>query len=176
VLILGIEPWMAFLKFGTFTRETVLEAGVAGWFKLQGVFPAVRMLGGSVATAYVFQAMAIASIFAAVMWVWRSEARHEQKAAVVILGTMLATPYAFNYDTVLLGPAIAFLVVDGVRNGFAAREKSLLALLWLTPLCSRELTELTSIPIALFVNALAFAFFVLKVRNATSPLRSLAHV
>jgi alpha-1,2-mannosyltransferase len=172
----GAQAWTAFFQFGNFTRETVLESGAAGWFKLQGVFPAVRMLGGSVATAYTAQALAIAAIFAAVMWIWHAEIRHELKAATLILATMLATPYSFNYDTVLLGPAIAFLVVDGLKHGFAGYEKSMLALLWLTPFVSRELTGLTNIPLALIVQGSAFALLVHKVHAASLPSRSFAHV
>jgi hypothetical protein len=176
VAIFGTKSWAAFFTFSAFTRETVLENGAAGWFKLHGAFPAVRMLGGSVAFAYAAQAVAILAAIVFVVWLWRSAAPYAWKAAGLLLATVLATPYAFNYDMVVLGPAIAFLAVDGLKRGFAPYEKSLLALLWLTPLASRELTALTSLPLALVVQLLALAMIVAKARAEIAPSRRYALV
>ena len=163
--VFGTASWAAFFKFGAFTKEAILEQGAAGWFKLQGVFPAVRMLGGSIGTAYTAQAIVSVLALALTVWIWRQRARHDVKAAVLILATMLATPYAFNYDAMLLGPGIAFLVADGLKHGFAPYEKSVLALLWVTPLFSRELTALTSLPIALIAGSTALVFLVQECRR-----------
>lgn len=172
VALFGIDSWAVFAKFLYFTRETVLEQGGPGWSKLQGVFPAVRMLGGSIDLAYALQAVTIAALVLMVAWLWWPSARHgatyEQKAAGLILATTLATPYAFNYDMVVLAPAIAFLAKDGLARGFAPYEKSLLALLWALPLASRELTASTSVPWATIANALVLAMVVSKVRGAAS--------
>ena len=50
---------------------------------------------------------------------------------------MLATPYTFDYDMVVLAPAIAFIAVDGLARGFGPWEKTALAALWLVPLLAR---------------------------------------
>jgi alpha-1,2-mannosyltransferase len=175
VAAFGVESWSAFFTFADFTRQTVLESGDAGWFKLQGVFPTVRMLGGSISAAYAIQAAAICALVAATFWLWRSEASNAQKAAGLILATMLATPYAFNYDTVMLGPAIALLVVDGVKRGFADYEKSLLTVLWVTPFVSRQLTQLVPFPFATFVCAVVFIILISKVQALSRPGRSVVH-
>lgn len=172
-LAFGMESWSAFVTFSAFTKEVVLENGGAGWFKLQGVFPTVRMLGGSVAAAYALQAVVSLGMIGFVVWLWRSAATHEQKAAGLILATMLATPYAYSYDTVLLAPAIAFLAVDGFKRGFAPYEQSLLAVLWVTPMLSRAVTEMTLLPIAVVVNALVLVVLVSKVERAERPARLL---
>jgi hypothetical protein len=174
-LLFGVESWHAFFKHAAYTRETILEQGAAGWFKLQGVFPAVRMLGGSIASAYVMQAVATMGLIVAVVWLWRRPASHEQKAAGLLIATVLATPYAFNYDMVVLGPAIAFLVVDGARRGFAPYEISLLALLWATPLVSRDLTLITHAPVAILAQAAMLGLLILKVARIEARDRSLAH-
>lgn len=175
-VLFGVKSWAAFFTFSAFTRETILESGAAGWFKLQGVFPAVRMLGGSVGVAYAAQALAIIATIAFTVWLWRSAASHAVKSAGLLIASVLATPYAFNYDMVVLGPAIAFLAVDGIKRGFAPYERSLLALLWLTPLVSRELTQLASLPIALIVHCAALALVVSKARAEAAEPRSYAHV
>lgn len=174
--LFGTKSWTAFFTFSAFTRETILESGAAGWFKLQGVFPAVRMLGGSVGVAYAAQAVVTVAMIAFTVWLWRSVAPHAVKAAGLLIASVLATPYAFNYDMVVLGPAIAFLAIEGMKRGFAPYEKSLLALLWLTPLVSRELTQLTSLPIALVVHGAALALVVSKARAEAAEPRSYAHV
>lgn len=176
IALFGLDSWVAFITHAAFTKETILEHGAAGWFKLQGVFPAVRMYGGSITAAYGAQLFTIAVVMALTVWLWRSPASHAQKSAGLILATMLATPYAFNYDTVVLGVAIAFLAADGLERGFGACEKSALAALWLMPLASRELTGVTLVPWALLANGLVFALLIAKVRHTYYPARRFAHV
>lgn len=170
----GVTSWQAFFVHAGFTKETILENGAAGWFKLQGLFPAIRMYGGSLSSAYGAQLVLIVLLAAAAVWLWRSRASHEVKSAGLVLATMLATPYSFNYDSVLLGVAIAFLAADGLKRGFAAFEISALALLWITPLFSRELTAVAHLPVALLVQSLLFALLLDKVWRAQSS--RLAHV
>src|SRR5262249_48040094 len=55
--LFGPEVWVAFVDSTAFTKSVVLEAGGTGWEKIQSVFSAVRMWGGSVQTAYLVQAM-----------------------------------------------------------------------------------------------------------------------
>ena len=166
VLLFGVASWQSFLTNAAFTKETILENGAAGWFKLQGLFPAIRMYGGSTSFAYAAQLALVLSLLSATAWLWRSRAAHEIKSAGLILATMLATPYAFNYDTVLLGAAIAFVVADRLKHGFAAYEISALSLLWFVPLCSRELTALLNIPIAFVIQSLVLVMLLDAVRRA----------
>ncbi len=172
--LFGGSAWQAFFVHAAFTKETILENGAAGWFKLQGLFPAIRMYGGSLALSYAAQITFILALAVAIVWLWRSRTSHEVKSAGLILATMLATPYSFNYDSVLLGAAIAFLAADGMKRGFAPFEISGLALLWITPLFSRELTGALHLPIALIVQSLLLAMLLDKVRRAQSS--KLAHV
>ena len=174
IATLGTQSWLAFFTFTEFTRTTLLEHGGAGWPKMQGVFPAVRMLGGGIELAYGLQAVTSGAMLLVTLWLWRSPASYRQKAAGLLLATMLASPYAFDYDTVLLAPAIAFLVVDGMTRGFAPYEKSLLVLLWATPLFSRALTGLTWVPVATLVHALVLAALLYKARAPVKAALALA--
>ena len=56
------------------------------------------------------------------------------KAAALCLAAILATPYTFDYDMMVLAPAIAFFAADGCTRGFGPWEKTALAALWLMPL------------------------------------------
>ena len=74
------------------------------------------------------------AVAGALVWLWRSRAAFPLKAAALLIGTLLATPYSLDYDLMLLAPAIAFLAADGMQRGFARARKSALAALWLVPL------------------------------------------
>jgi hypothetical protein len=61
-LLFGMSVWHAFAESATFTRTIVLEAGGTGWEKIQSLFSAVRMWGGSIDAAYAAQgALALSS-------------------------------------------------------------------------------------------------------------------
>ncbi len=66
-----------------FTRVVVLEAGDTGWEKIQSIFSAVRMWGGSVDAAYAAQAALALAVAVSLVWLWRSRAADELKAAAL---------------------------------------------------------------------------------------------
>ena len=69
---------------------------------------------------------------------------------------MLTTPYALDYDMMVLGPALAFMVMHGLERGFAPFEKTLLALVWVVPLLARCLGMATHVPVGVLVMAGVF--------------------
>jgi hypothetical protein len=154
----GTEVWSAFLASGTFTRTVVLEQGGTGWFKIQSVFSWVRMWGGGITLAYATQATVTIVIAAALCWLWRSRASYALKAAGLLIGTLLATPYSLDYDLMLLAPAIAYLASDRIARGFAPWEKTILAALWIVPLVARSVPQATLIPLAVPIMLMALAF------------------
>jgi hypothetical protein len=84
----------------------------------------------------------------AVVALWRSSAAFELKAAGLLIGSLLATPYVLDYDMVVLGPAIAFLAMHGLRQGFVPYEVTALCALWALPLVARSLAEATAVSLA----------------------------
>lgn len=161
-LAFGVDIWSAFLASTKFTRTVVLEQGETGWHKIQSVFSAVRMWGGSIPLAYAVQGATTLGIAAALAFLWRSRASFPSKAAALAIGTILATPYSLDYDLMLLAPAIAFLAADGMQRGFGPWEKTLLAALWLVPILTRPVAEATYIPLAVPVMVAGFAWLLLR--------------
>src|SRR4051812_44973538 len=94
----GVDVWRAFLDSLGFTREVVLERGGTGWHKIQSVFSWVGMWGGGITLAYAVQGAASAAIAGALVWLWRGPAAFRLKAAALVIGTLLATPYSLDYD------------------------------------------------------------------------------
>jgi alpha-1,2-mannosyltransferase len=161
----GADVWSAFLATGKFTRTVVLEQGGTGWYKIQSVFSWVRMWGGGIALAYVVQAAVTVTIAAALAWLWRSRAAYPLKAAALLIGTLLATPYSLDYDLMLLAPAIGYLAYDGFARGFGAYEKTVLAALWIVPLVARSVPQATLIPLAVPIMLLTFAMLLRRAIN-----------
>jgi hypothetical protein len=90
------------------------------------------------------------------------------KAAALVVASLLAAPHSFDYDLMLLAPAIAYLAADGIENGFGPYEKTALALLWFVPLIARAVAEHLLIPLAV---PLMLTVFVLVLRHALPDLR-----
>jgi alpha-1,2-mannosyltransferase len=164
-LAFGIDVWAAFFASTRFTRDVVLEQGGTGWYKIQSVFSWVRMWGGGIDLAYAAQGVVTLAIAATLAWLWRGRESFAMKAAALLVGTVLATPYVLDYDLMLLAPAIAFLTVDGMRRGFAPWDKTMLAALWLLPLVARSIAQATLIPLAV---PLLLLLFVVLLRRAIS--------
>ena len=171
-LAFGPPVWLAFLDSTYFTRVVVLEQGDTGWHKIQSIYSWVRMWGGSIALAYAVQGAAILAIGASLAWLWRSPASFALKAAALVIGVLLATPYSLDYDFVILAPAIAFFALDGLKRGFLAYEKSALALIWIMPLVARTLAQQVMIPLGVIAMILVF---VLILRRASHELGVIPH-
>ncbi len=166
-LVFGPHVWQAFFDSTRFTRVVALEQGDTGWYKIQSLFAWARMWGASVAVAYALQSVLIVALAAALIWLWRSTAPYPLKAAALCIAAILATPYTFDYDMMVLAPAMAFMAVDGDARGFGPWEKSTLAALWLVPLVARTVAQVTLIPLGV---PIMLAIFVLLLRRSTLQL------
>ena len=163
------QVWQAFLDSTRFTRQVALEQGDTGWYKIQSAFAWARMWGASIPVAYALQGALSVAVAVALTRLWRSDAAYPLKAAALCLSAILVTPYSFDYDMMVLAPAIAFCAVDGIARGFGAWEKTALAALWLVPLVARGVAHLTLIPLG--VPAM-LAVFVLILRRSRVDLAS----
>ena len=162
-LTFGAGVWHAFVASTEFTRTVVLEQGNTGWYKIQSVFSWARMWGAPIPLAYALQGAVILGIGAALVWLWRGAAPYPLKAAALCLATILATPYSFDYDMMVLAPAIAFIAVDGFTRNFGPWEKTLLAALWLMPLVARSVAQISLIPLG--VPAMLAIFILILQRS-----------
>lgn len=172
----GIGVWEAFRESMTFTREIVLEKGDTGFHKIQSVFAAVRLLRGPVSLAYAAQGIVFAAVAASLLWLWRTHAAFALKAAALIAGSMLATPYLLDYDLMITAPAIAFLVAHGLARGFAPYEKSLLAFVWIAPLLTRSLAEHIFVPLGLIAIVLLFGMTLHRAKHDAAAFRHTANI
>ena len=118
----GTETWQAFFASIGHTSQAFLSDGWADWSKLQTAFGLTRALGGTEPLAWIVQIIVALMAAVAVTLLWRSRTAYEIKAAALGAGTMLATPYLYTYDLVVLAVPLAFLFRLGRARGFLDHE------------------------------------------------------
>jgi alpha-1,2-mannosyltransferase len=165
LIVWGVPVWQAFFESLTLTRAVVLEADTDNLVKFQSVFAWLRLWAASPTIAYAAQAVVAASVLVACVWIWRSAISFRLKAAALLVGTLLSSPYVLDYDFIVLGMAIALFAADGIEHGFRPWEKTVLALAWISPLLAREGTKLTLLPVGFAALAAMFCLIVLRVRS-----------
>jgi len=163
--IYGFDIWPAFLQSLELTRGIILEQGATGWFKIQSIFSFVMLWTDSLALAYSLQFILALGVLASVAIAFWFPNRMEDRASVIIIGSLLVTPYSLDYDLVALAPAIAFLAIRGLREGFSDYEVAALLLVWFAPLLTRPVMMTTGIPLALIGMLLLFAIVTRRVIN-----------
>ena len=154
VVFFGTDVWADFLASTTDTRS-MLESGMnfGHYYKMQSVFAAARLLGSPMLVAYSLQALVAFGAAAAVAWVWRRPTGDpDMKNAALMAATPLSTAFIFDYDLMLLAPAIAWLARKGVTGTPLPYERTILVAAFLAPFVSRVVgmhTHLLFAPISI---------------------------
>ena len=128
LLAFGVESWQAFFANIGHTSHVFLSEGQADLSKLQTAFGLTRTLGGSEALAWTVQIVLGLAAAGVIAVLWRSRAAYEIKCAALGTATMLATPYLYTYDLVVLAVPLAFLIRLGGKRGFLPHEVSAIGL------------------------------------------------
>ena len=117
------EAWLAQMPlFVNIGRD-----GLVGWHKMASVYATMRQAGAGLELSFAIH-LTVATAAAAAVWlVWRSKTNLTAKAAVLATSTMLASPYLFPYDAVLLVIPFFWLAQRGAPT-------ALLAILWFLPI------------------------------------------
>jgi alpha-1,2-mannosyltransferase len=162
IALWGDSPWRAFAG----TLQTIgrygLENSSDGLEKLQSIFAAVRLIGGSTTLAWALQVLFAGLGAAAVVWIWTKPASLAIRGAVLVTASLTLTPYLFDYDLLILALPLLWLVSRGLEYGFLPWETAILFATWLLPLVSRMMGKYLHLPIAPF--ALLLLLF-LTLRN-----------
>jgi arabinofuranan 3-O-arabinosyltransferase len=124
----GAHTWIVFFDSISHTSQAFLSDGWADFGKLQTAFGLARTLGVAETAAWTIHIGFALVVAAAVVAIWRSRAAYEIKAAALATGAMLATPYLYTYDLVVLAVPLAFLFRLGRRDGFLPGEATGMAI------------------------------------------------
>lgn len=161
-LAFGTETWAAFRDSLAFTQTVVLEEGGTGFYKIQSLFAALRAWHAPLPLAYGAQGALALAVAVTVIAIWRRGGALAPKAAALLSGALLVTPYVLDYDLMAMAPAIAFLAAHGIARGFLPWEKTTLAAIFVAPLITRAVAEQTRLPIGFIALA---ALFLLSARR-----------
>ena len=107
--------------------------GFLPWQQMASAFAMLRQAHLGIAPAYVIQACFALVGAGTVAWIWRNAQALETRAAALVAGTFMVSPYIFNYDAVWLGIPIALLTLKGLRDGWLRWEREILFACWLYP-------------------------------------------
>lgn len=132
------EAWLAQMPL----YVSIGRDGLVGWHKMASVYAAMRQIGAGMELAFAVHLTVAAGAAAAVWLAWRSKADLLAKASVLAAATMLASPYVFPYDALLLVIAFFWLA----QRGAATLP---LAILWFLPILTIAQIGSTAGPINL---------------------------
>jgi alpha-1,2-mannosyltransferase len=157
-MLFGVATWERFFVQSAFAMDALRDNEI-GWNKMISVYALLRLNGFAHAPAMAAQAGAALLVAGAVMWAWRrtTTVAYELRCALLLAGALLATPFGLNYDLFLLAPAIAFFAAYGMKHGFPPYAKSLLAVVYISPIVVLWLMA-DGISIAPGILAMLFVF------------------
>jgi alpha-1,2-mannosyltransferase len=130
--VFGIEPWFAFLK-GLRGARVALETGQVPWERMATIFAAARLAGAGVDLAYWLQTSVTVGVLAVIFWAWRQRGPLAWRAALLATAIPLTTPYAYDYDLVVLLLPMGVLMAEAWSSGLRRGEIALIAVTWLSP-------------------------------------------
>jgi hypothetical protein len=173
--IFGVDAWRDyFAVVGPY--QTLLLQNFEGFYTnmMVSVLASARKMGVSYPVALGVQVIISLSVIALATWAVRRIADPCARAFLLVTATLLATPYAFNYDMTALGAVLVWVMVGRLPHRAEAGPAYILA--WLAPPATMMLALFESNLgplITLFVLSSMFAVAVLDV-IARQPRRLLA--
>jgi hypothetical protein len=167
----GPDVWIAF------PQELIAQAGLnfpadpdSNWAYLQTAYGLLRSLRGGAGLAWLAQALVTLCTIIIVWLIWRSQISYDLKAAALSAAALLATPYAFAYDTAAIVIPAAFLAKDQLNRGLLRGEKAVWIMLFGAPLAVLVTLgdniggpTFGGTPVSLFSSALLFLVILLRV-------------
>ena len=126
LVVFGLSATTAWLSQMPLFAE-IARDGLVGWHKLTSVYAFARAAGLSAEPAFAAHAVVAAAAAVAVWRVWWTDRNALVRAAVLAPATLLASPYLYLYDWLLLLPAFSWLVQRQT-------SPALIALLWCLPI------------------------------------------
>jgi hypothetical protein len=103
------EAWLAQMPL----YVNIGRDGLVGWHKMGSVYAALRQAGTGLELAFAVHLLVAAAAALLVWRVWKSSAEAPARDGILAAATLLASPYVFPYDAVLLVVAFFWLAQRG---------------------------------------------------------------
>ena len=134
--VLGIGAWRGFLANAPAARADIENLAIK-WPMMQSFYGGLRLAGAGAAAGYAGQAALALAALGVLAWIcWRRRGAGPEMAALSVTA-LLVTPFLYDYDLVLMAPALAWLAGDRARLPLLTGETILLLACYLAPLAAR---------------------------------------
>lgn len=128
----GAGIWPAFFESLSYIHDH-LVLGTVRWTRMPTIFVAARMSGLDVTSAQLVQGVVALGAAAGVAWAWWHRVPFNLRAALLVAAILLTTPYAYDYDQVILLLPIAWLILEAQREPLNHLEIAAMVLVWMLP-------------------------------------------
>ncbi|HEX2115751.1 MAG TPA: glycosyltransferase family 87 protein [Alphaproteobacteria bacterium] len=130
--VLGTPVWGAFFTNLEFLTG-LLDSGALPWIRMPTVYSATRVMGFDATAGRLFQIAAAVAAVTFVCAIWHRRAPLAWRGSALALALPLATPYAFDYDLVVLTLPFAWLLLQEMSEASRPANDLLLAAAWAAP-------------------------------------------
>jgi hypothetical protein len=143
--VFGVAAWTAFLRHLP-VSQAMGDSGAVPWGTMPTAEVFFRSFGAPPTTAHALQA-AVALFAAGCVWrAWRNPAApFEAKAATLLAGSLLVSPYLFYYDLLWAALAIGWLTRLAMRDGFRRGEREIFLFAYAVPAVMQPVQMLTAV-------------------------------
>jgi hypothetical protein len=129
--IFGFGVWGAYLRVAMPVQSYILQQAQAPFvLVMPSVFMNARALGLPLAVDWLLQGLAATMALAAALWTYRRKRDPDLSRATFMTASLVATPYVFPYDTVML---VWVAVLLRKRRGGPIWDDVLALSVWLLP-------------------------------------------
>jgi Glycosyltransferase family 87 len=129
-ILYGPQIWMDYSHTAEHLRHYVLEDNTAqSWQQFVSIFVMARQLGASIAASYALQGLFALGAALAIIKLWGGRASHDIRCAALVLGSFAATPYAMDYDLVIMAFVCVWLNRSYRRPHFAIASLLVMSLI-----------------------------------------------
>jgi hypothetical protein len=135
------------------------------------VFAAARLAGAGVGLSYALQVAVALGALGALATLWWRRAPLALSGSALLASIPLTTPYAYDYDLVMLLLALAWLTREGLATGFRRGEGLLLAAAWTSPVAGWLIAQRTGVQLTWAVLLLLLGAILIRAgsRGSAEP-------
>lgn len=126
--VLGLEAWTAFFD-SVLAVSGAVATGEMPLFKMVNIYAAAQLMGipDAIAVSIAFAAILLA--IGATTWVVRRTEDPEWHYAAIACLTLIAAPYSYYYELILVVPALLLVLKRGYAEGWLRFEREGIALI-----------------------------------------------
>ena len=94
------------------------------------IFTMALALGFKASNAWIFQGIMMLGVTSAVFWVWSRQSSPTIKISSLVVGTILFSPYAFQYDLAILAIPATWVWSEAKTRELLFEDKLILFICW----------------------------------------------